>query len=191
MVEFLTQINRRMSNEHLFEPTQCQNRGIQALGLLHDSTVDADAEDFGVTEELVEIENQVYGSYDYLCRCSWKTSNIMTVSYFLNPVEEEVHDSLEHIEDHIIATYQEVPAVESDQEEIDEAQQTPVEKVHLRNADRGFERFVVWDNQRDVLIRDPKPFECIEYIRKEIRTTHLTAISNMHQTRLEDYVGSR
>lgn len=86
------------STVKVFDPTQWQYRGIQSSGLLPDSTVDADAEDFGVTKELVEIENEVYGSYDYLRRYSWQTSNIMSVSYFLNPVEQEVQDSWEDIE---------------------------------------------------------------------------------------------
>lgn len=83
------------STINVFEPTQWQNRGIQSFGLPHVSTVDANTPNLEVMEELVEIRNEVYGSYDYVHWYSWQTSNIMSVSYFLHTVREGVHDPLD------------------------------------------------------------------------------------------------
>jgi hypothetical protein len=94
------------STVKVYEPTQWADRGIQCSGIIDFAAPpDAVPEELEAPEELAEVEEEVAASYNYLRRHNWQSNDIMSISNFLNPVEEQIQDSPEDIEVGLLPTY--------------------------------------------------------------------------------------
>ncbi|KAI5811940.1 hypothetical protein BZA77DRAFT_360152 [Pyronema omphalodes] len=134
----------------------------------------------GEPEKLAAIQRQVSVSYDFLQDHNWTTRNVMAISNFLNPVEEQIEDLLEDIEGHIIATYQEAPAGESPSQAVGAPQIPPV--VSLTKVIAGLEEPPLSDPQHDTAYRNPKISHFIRAIQVKAQEERLSAANKLQQS---------
>jgi hypothetical protein len=137
--------------------------------------------------ELEAITDEVLNTFSQLRRLR-AGGEFMGVSKFLHPADENVEDSLEDVEAHIISVYQE-HSKNSEDDEPEPAE--PETRISIREAAGALEKLSLFESQQIEEYRDTPLAQALHNYREKLNRRRLEIQFAKVQSRLEDFWGPR